>query len=41
LRSVAHETAKNIQNTVLKALAAFRGDMTQEDDVTIVVVKSV
>ncbi len=41
LRSVAHETANNIQNTVLKALAAFRGDITPEDDVTIVVVKSV
>jgi sigma-B regulation protein RsbU (phosphoserine phosphatase) len=41
LQSVAHETAKEIQNTLLKALAAFRGDMIQEDDVTIVIIKSV
>ena len=41
LKNVAHESAREIQETVIKALADFRGDIAQEDDVTMVVIKRV
>jgi sigma-B regulation protein RsbU (phosphoserine phosphatase) len=39
IRSHAAQTAESIQDEVLKALSAFRGDVAQEDDITLVVVK--
>ena len=41
LKSAVHESAREIQDRVLKALTDFREDMAQEDDVTIVIIKSV
>jgi sigma-B regulation protein RsbU (phosphoserine phosphatase) len=39
IRINALKTAEEIQDAVLEALSGFRGDVAQEDDVTIVVIK--
>ncbi|MGD8531443.1 MAG: SpoIIE family protein phosphatase, partial [Syntrophobacterales bacterium] len=39
IRINARKTAEEIQDAVLEALSDFRGDVAQEDDVTIVVIK--
>jgi len=40
VRANAHRTPREIQDAVLRALADFRGGRTQEDDVTLVVLKA-
>lgn len=39
IKSNAEQTAQYIQNAVLQALSDFRGDVAQEDDVSVVVIK--
>jgi len=40
VRANAHRSPREIQDAVLRALADFRGSRTQEDDVTLVVLKA-
>jgi len=39
IKSNAEQTAQDIQDAVLQALSDFRGDVAQEDDVSVVVIK--
>jgi sigma-B regulation protein RsbU (phosphoserine phosphatase) len=41
LRNNAQSSAKVIQETIVKAVDAFRGDLAQEDDITLVVIKAI
>ncbi|MCP4339414.1 MAG: SpoIIE family protein phosphatase [Desulfobulbaceae bacterium] len=41
IRNHAQEPAKVIQKTIVKEVNAFRGDLAQEDDITLVVIKAI
>ena len=41
IRNHAQDPAKVIQETIVKEVDAFRGDLAQEDDITLVVIKAI